>query len=880
MRYVVCLESDYKEKILSAAGRYDMIVIDAQDYSAAEISKLKAGGAEVLSYLNVGAVEKDRPYFSAVKAADLIVCKYDGWDDEYWVKAQSDAWRKIILEHAAGLLAKGIDGFWCDNLDVFYMAAEEWEWSSEEMDKMRKQLVSILADLKRSSCYVMVNGGDVFVSYVLIAQKIASECIDGINQETVFSSITSYDGDGKFGKQDPDDRKYFQSYCSAAKNAGLDVCLMEYTNDESIRAEAEKYCSENGFSLMVSNTLKLGKDIQAAVPDSKSKGIPTVYDALDAMKKYDGYATVNDDVRKDIKTYAGKTVGSGDAWDTQVIMAAFARIRGLSLLGGYATSAKAMKANALKLGIYRSGKKGILPGDIVLYGSGEPNHVEFAVGNDVNIDATKVSGKNDCRRIKRTGRAIKGYIRPKYAAMPEMDNLQVTIAACDVMLNVYGSGDTRKEQLSVFGATNSEKIQAEVTRVWNDDDKKFFDLAVYVINGNAGIQSYRKSRLGSFASRTQDKVEDIYSLHTHLVEEAARDVWNGFYGNGEVRKRLLRFNGYDPEIVQTIVDTLNKQSAASGSEGSSASVVSLFRDAPRDTKYVDGLQGNLFVIKDHDSRKALGLESMRAGAVDRIKAELSGYEHVEWLCTHPHSDHMGNNVNSLVKAGLIKKLYLPTRSTIASDYIDRFDKIVSQCAKYGTKVVYLKQGDHFSVGSIDVNVIFQQTSSSTDSVNMKSLCLMIKAGGKRILYCGDHHCGKKESKLNVTAIGHVDVLLSSHHQLYTGDTDSFVGRVTPDWIIGAGWKSWPLGTVEQDEKVKAAQKTYQKYGNLLPGDIVGRTELKILDGTIDATGEKNMASKEVRYALGGKTYTKTVHVCRKTAFQKVASMIPNGAKYV
>ena len=57
MKYGVCLESKHKSKVLAAAGVYDLLVIDAQDFTGEEITHLKAGGkTKILSYINVGAI--------------------------------------------------------------------------------------------------------------------------------------------------------------------------------------------------------------------------------------------------------------------------------------------------------------------------------------------------------------------------------------------------------------------------------------------------------------------------------------------------------------------------------------------------------------------------------------------------------------------------------------------------------------------------------------------------------------------------------------------------------------------------------------------------------------------------------------------------------
>jgi hypothetical protein len=277
----------------------------------------------------------------------------------------------------------------------------------------------------------------------------------------------------------------------------------------------------------------------------------TFYDVLAATAKYDGNPKAHEAVIATLKAH-GHTLKASSAWCSETVMAFLYDAGCIDLIGGYAGDSGSIRQHAQKLGIWHSGSSGILPGDIVLYGSdGKTNHTEFAVGADTNISGNYHGG---CSRRKRSGRTIIGYVRPKYASMPEMDNLQITICACDVMLGVYSSGDTRAQMLSVFGSKNAAAIQAEVSRVWSDAAKVAFDMAVYISQGRAGNDSYRKKRLDSFYKAAQGRLNDIYALHTHSAEEAASDVLTGRYGTGAVRVALLRFNGYDAANVQGIVN--------------------------------------------------------------------------------------------------------------------------------------------------------------------------------------------------------------------------------------------------------------------------------------------------------------------------------------
>jgi hypothetical protein len=224
----------------------------------------------------------------------------------------------------------------------------------------------------------------------------------------------------------------------------------------------------------------------------------------------------------------------------------------ISIIGGYAADSGSIRRHAEKLGIWHKGDSGILPGDIVLYGSdGKTNHTEFAVGADTNISGNYNGG---CSRRKRAGRSIVGYVRPKYASMPEMDNLQITICACDVMLGVYGTGTTRERLLTVFGTRNAELIQNEVTRVWENTKLRIFDFAVYIIMGRAGNDPYRKKRLGKFATAAQKEVDSIRALRSHSKTQCVQDVIVGRYGNDAIRAMLLKFNGYNAAEIQKMVN--------------------------------------------------------------------------------------------------------------------------------------------------------------------------------------------------------------------------------------------------------------------------------------------------------------------------------------
>ena len=467
----------------------------------------------------------------------------------------------------------------------------------------------------------------------------------------------------------------------------------------------------------------------------------TVWNVLTAAAKYDGSATAHKDVVANLQKH-GHHAKMSDAWCTETIMSILYDAGGIDLVGGYSQVSDNVKKKAEKLGIYHKGSDGILPGDIIIYGTnGDPNHTELAVGHNVTISGNYNKG---CGRRSWKGRHVMGYVRPKYAPMGEMDNLQATIAACDVMLDVYGSGETRERQLSVFGKANAKKIQDEVTRVWGSDDKISFDMAVYIISGRAGKDPYRKKRLGTFARRAQDRVEEIYALHTRSKEQAARDVIADKYGKLAVRELLLTFNGYKPADVQAIVDKLMK-AATKPSETTAADPVKIRLYVPRfwendQDKYFGDESIFLQYAKDGKTiDHAIVFDTGMAGSLGVKKLTALTKKVDAIVVTHDHGDHMGL-VKAMIDACEVGRVYLPVQDGIRKyqkKYAQRMDSLEKYCQtrKVPVPVTYLKPGDSFTVGSITCKAIFQANADKLPEkdghhfINNMSMVYKVIVGG-------------------------------------------------------------------------------------------------------------------------------------------------------
>lgn len=224
---------------------YDIIVIDAQNFTRGQIQKFKNNGQKVYSYINAGSIEKTRSYYG--KYADLTLDPYENWDEEYWVDVSSEKWQDFIsYDISQKLLDKDIDGFFVDNIDIYYQYPRP---------EIYNGLCNILNNLMDYDKPVIVNGGDVFVSEYISRNGNIKDILTGINQETVFSKI-NFDQE-KFEKNDEDTIEYFKKYIAECKSNGLDVYITEYTTDKKLIRQIKDYCKENGFHYYISDSIQL-----------------------------------------------------------------------------------------------------------------------------------------------------------------------------------------------------------------------------------------------------------------------------------------------------------------------------------------------------------------------------------------------------------------------------------------------------------------------------------------------------------------------------------------------------------------------------------------------------------------------------------------------
>jgi cysteinyl-tRNA synthetase, unknown class len=114
---------------------FDVLLIDlffnGKELTSDEINRLKykANGASrlVIAYMNIGSAEKFRYYWKnnwGLHHPLWIKRKYEGYDDEFWVKFWKPEWQEIIYGNDKSYIKKiidaGFDGAYLDNVEAYY----------------------------------------------------------------------------------------------------------------------------------------------------------------------------------------------------------------------------------------------------------------------------------------------------------------------------------------------------------------------------------------------------------------------------------------------------------------------------------------------------------------------------------------------------------------------------------------------------------------------------------------------------------------------------------------------------------------------------------------------------------------------------------------
>lgn len=239
-----CFEQERVARTLKNIKKKGLAVIDSEGIPSSTIRAAVDRGVFVYDYLNAGALERERPFYSTMK--DLRLAAYEGWPGEFWIDPTSAKWKQHLIDEAKAKKAKGAIGLYYDNADILWMVKEGFEEQNSTMlrkapsaSAVYKAMLDVMTTIVFDvGLIVMPNGADLLVRQ-LYADGYGKALIRTINQEGCIYE--------DFRKQSSEEKKYRMSYMDWALKKGIYVRGIEYVKTAAGIREVKKIYKSHGW---------------------------------------------------------------------------------------------------------------------------------------------------------------------------------------------------------------------------------------------------------------------------------------------------------------------------------------------------------------------------------------------------------------------------------------------------------------------------------------------------------------------------------------------------------------------------------------------------------------------------------------------------------
>lgn len=253
--------------------------------------------------------------------------------------------------------------------------------------------------------------------------------------------------------------------------------------------------------------------------------------------------------------------------------------------------------------------------------------------------------------------------------------------------------------------------------------------------------------------------------------------------------------------------------------------------------------------------------------------------------SHWHDDHYGNTAE-IIRNYKVGKVYVPTlkyMKQVKNDYyktrLRAGKEVISEAKKKGCKIVYLKKGLTFKVGTIKAKVLYCNGSPRKESwyavqhINNESAVTMFTGGGVRYLTAGDIQAQAEKRILKSGVNIKADILKLSHHGYDRSNTQAFIKAADPVYAYFTSHQSTESQylTGESRDSVTRMMKISNVYGTRYNGTIVFNCsggEIKVSAGRNARVMHQKLTNKST-----GKTKKVSTAFNQKSTLKKIDEVI-------
>ena len=244
---------------VSELERYDLIVLDSDNYSKLVLDSLIDLDKTVLGYISLGEIESFRSYFEKFKKAGLMLRENQNWKGSYFIDIRNTEWTEfVIYTLIPEILQKGFNGIFMDTLDNPSYLNDKYP---KKYNGMKASAIHLVKTIRRNypDIKIMMNRG----------YEILSEVVHDIDFELGECVYSDYDFKTK--KYKINSKEDFLNQVEILKNAQkmnpkLEIFTLDYwyENDAAEIKRIYKIEREHDFIPYVA-TIELDKIIHEPV---------------------------------------------------------------------------------------------------------------------------------------------------------------------------------------------------------------------------------------------------------------------------------------------------------------------------------------------------------------------------------------------------------------------------------------------------------------------------------------------------------------------------------------------------------------------------------------------------------------------------------------
>ena len=252
--------------------------------------------------------------------------------------------------------------------------------------------------------------------------------------------------------------------------------------------------------------------------------------------------------------------------------------------------------------------------------------------------------------------------------------------------------------------------------------------------------------------------------------------------------------------------------------------------------FIDVGQGDSILIKQDGVNMLIDAGENNKGELVVKYLKSQGVETLDYVIgTHPHSDHIGG-LDDVINSFNVGKVFMPDKMHNTKT----FEDVLIAIQNKGLKITKPTVGKTYELGSATFTILAPNNSYS--NLNNYSIVIRLDFANNSFLFTGD---AEERTEQETIASGldlNADVLKAGHHGSDTSNSDIFVNKVDPDYVViqvGQGNQYGHPNKSILDIFAKIGAKVYRSD---LHGTIIAKSDGENIEFETNKSHAENLVS--------------------------------------